>query len=255
MTSTRRSASAAATTAISLPFVGDVERVEAQHFAGARTSARIGMAASESVTPTRDAAANSFNVLDTPPRVGSRMARIPGQASSIARTRPFKGAVSLSRTVSNSIPSRTDMMAMPWSPIVPDTKIWSPGAAALIESERPRGTMPTPVVVMKTPSPLPRSTTFVSPATKATPASAQACRIESTMRVRSATGSPSSRMNAAVRYRGVAPPTARSLTVPWTASLPMSPPGKNSGRTTNESVVMAICNEPTPGGPGRPTIA
>ena len=37
----------------------------------------------------------------------------------------------------------------------------------------------------------------------------------------------------------VAPPTARSLTVPWTASLPMSPPGKNSGRTTKESVVIA----------------
>ena len=33
---------------------------------------------------------------------------------------------------------------------------------------------------------------------------------------------------------------ARSLTVPYTASLPMSPPGKNSGLTTNESVVKAI---------------
>ena len=58
------------------------------------------------------------------------------------------------------------------------------------------------------------------------------------MRSSSAIASPSSRMNAAVRYSGVAPPTARSLTVPWTASLPMSPPGKKSGRTTNESVVI-----------------
>ena len=41
----------------------------------------------------------------------------------------------------------------------------------------------------------------------------------------------------------MAPPTARSLTVPWTASLPMSPPGKKSGRTTNESVVIAIRGE------------
>ena len=53
----------------------------------------------------------------------------------------------------------------------------------------------------------------------------------------------------------MAPPTARSLTVPWTASLPMSPPGKKSGRTTNESVVKAIRGEPTPSWPGRPTVA
>ena len=46
-------------------------------------------------------------------------------------------------------------------------------------------------------------------------------------------------MNAAERNRGRAPPTARSFTVPWTASLPMSPPGKKIGRTTNESVVNA----------------
>ena len=35
---------------------------------------------------------------------------------------------------------------------------------------------------------------------------------------------------------------ARSLTVPCTASEPMSPPGKNSGFTTNESVVNARCD-------------
>ena len=57
------------------------------------------------------------------------MQRMPGQASSMCDVRPFSGAVSLSSTVSNSIPSRTDMMAMPWSPIVPETTIWSPGRA------------------------------------------------------------------------------------------------------------------------------
>ena len=46
-------------------------------------------------------------------------------------------------------------------------------------------------------------------------------------------------MNAALRNSGVAPPIAKSFTVPWTASEPISPPGKNSGFTTNESVVMA----------------
>ena len=47
--------------------------------------------------------------------------------------------MSLSSTVSNSIPSRTDMMAMPWSPIVPETRMRSPGRAMLIDSERPVG--------------------------------------------------------------------------------------------------------------------
>ena len=113
-----------------LALVGDIERVEPQHLARSPHLATDGNGGLARRTPTFDAAASSFKVLDTPPRVGSRMARIPGQASSIALARPFKGAVSLSSTVSNSIPSRTDMMAMPWSPIVPDTTIWSPGRAA-----------------------------------------------------------------------------------------------------------------------------
>ncbi len=47
-------------------------------------------------------------------------------------------------------------------------------------------------------------------------------------------------MNDAAIQRGIAPPTARSLTVPWIESEPMSPPGKKIGRTTNESVVSAM---------------
>ncbi len=39
--------------------------------------------------------------------------------------------------------------------------------------------------------------------------------------------------------QGRCPPIAKSLTVPCTASEPMSPPGKKSGFTTNESVVKA----------------
>ena len=50
---------------------------------------------------------------------------------------------------------------------------------------------------------------------------------------------PSSMMNAAVRNSGRAPLIARSFTVPLTASRPMSPPGKNNGVTTKESVVSA----------------
>ena len=59
-------------------------------------------------------------------------------------------------------------------------------------------------------------------------------------------------MNAALRNSGVAPPMARSFTVPWTASEPISPPGKNSGFTTNESVVKARRTPFTFTMPGRP---
>ena len=41
----------------------------------------------------------------------------------------------------------------------------------------PSGTTPTPVVVMKTPSPLPCSTTLVSPVTTGTPAFFAACEL------------------------------------------------------------------------------
>ena len=43
-------------------------------------------------------------------------------------------------------------------------------------------------------------------------------------------------MKLALRNFGSAPETARSLTVPLTASSPIDPPGKKSGWTTNESV-------------------
>ena len=46
-------------------------------------------------------------------------------------------------------------------------------------------------------------------------------------------------MKLALRNFGSAPETARSLTVPFTANSPIDPPGKNSGCTTNESVLMA----------------
>ena len=67
----------------------------------------------------------------------------------------------------------------------------------------------------------------------------------STMAASCASGKPSSRMKLALRNFGSAPETARSLTVPFTASSPIDPPGKNSGCTTNESVLM---REPRAGG-------
>ena len=78
---------------------------------------------------------------------------------------------SLSRVVSNSRPSRTDMMAMPCSAISPLSRITtSPGRARAGAISTPSGTSPMPVVLMNMPSPLPRSTTLVSPVTIGTPA-------------------------------------------------------------------------------------
>ena len=88
-------------------------------------------------------------------------------------------------------------------------------------------------------SALPFSTTFVSPVTTAAPSAAAAPCSDSTTLRSTDSGKPSSMMKPALRNKAFAPPIARSLSVPCTASDPMSPPGKNSGFTTNESVVNA----------------
>ena len=50
---------------------------------------------------------------------------------------------------------------------------------------------------------------------------------------------PASRMKVTTSASALAPETARSFTVPLTASSPIEPPGKRSGLTTKLSVVMA----------------
>src|SRR5918911_1592181 len=90
------------------------------------------------------------------------------------------------------------------------------------------------------PSAAPRSTTFVSPAAIDTSASRAADAIDAAIRRRSAVGKPSSTMKPAVSASGCAPTMARSLTVPFPASSPMSPPGKNSGLTTDSFVVKPL---------------
>ena len=82
------------------------------------------------------------------------------------------------------------------------------------------------------PSALPRSTTLVSPVTIVSSQARAAAAIEATRRRSSSRGSPSSRIIATLRCRGRAPAIARSLAVPITARLPMSPPGNSSGCTT-----------------------
>ena len=121
---------------------------------------------------------------------------------------------------------------MPCRPMSPDRSTASPARtlAGTISSEC--STRPMPAVLMKIPSPFPWSTTFVSPVTISAPAARAAARIESSTVRNDSIGKPSSRMKAALSHAGRAPDIARSFTVPLTASVPMSPPGKKAGRTT-----------------------
>ena len=131
------------------------------------------------------------------------------------------------------------MMAIPWVAMGPLTRMASPGRARFGSITTPSSKTPIPVVLMKIPSPLPRSTTFVSPVTMRTPDSSAAARMAVTMVQSCSIGNPSSRMNPTERARGVAPHMARSFTVPWTARDPMLPPGKKGGSMTNVSVENA----------------
>ena len=107
--------------------------------------------------------------------------------------------VSEQMVVSNSSEARWDITATPWSPMVPESSTTSPGRALRPEMWMPGATTPTQLVLMNTPSPLPRSTTLVSPVTTGTPASRAAAAMLSTTRCNCDSAKPSSRMKLAVR--------------------------------------------------------
>jgi hypothetical protein len=136
------------------------------------------------------------------------------------------------------------MIAVPWSPIVPDTRMRSPGRRLAGESCARRSIAPTPAVHKYIWSACPRSTTFVSPATTSTPAAAAAVAMASTSARSTSAGRPSSSTIERLSACGRAPATARSLTVPLTASSPIDPPGKRIGLTTKLSVVSAMSTPP-----------
>ena len=121
--------------------------------------------------------------------------------------------------------------------------ITSPAVIFLADMFIPSGTKPTPAVFI-TICPFP-STTFVSPATILTPASFAVSAMDFTIFWSTCVSAPSWMINPQVRYLGVAPLMRRSLTVPHTHSLPISPPGNSIGVTTKLSVVMAILPLPS----------
>ena len=156
----------------------------------------------------------------------------------------MRGAASLLMASPSRSFSRASSTAAPWSPTVPVRMISSPGRAAAPDTPG-RKTSPTPAVVMKTLSAEPLGTTLVSPVTMATPASAAVCTHGlGNDPARVSISRPSSRMKEADSTRGRAAAVSRSFTVPATANRPMSPPGKNRGSTTKESVVKASRWEP-----------
>ena len=186
---------------------------------------------------------NSLSVVATPPRVGSRRTRTSAPVPRMASHRPFSGAQS--EAISPCIiPLRASMMAVPWSPTMPETMTASPSLRFF--GLRPGYfTKPIPAVLIYILSPLPRSTTFVSPVTTCTPALSAVHLMDSTIFSKSSTGSPSSIIKEQLKYFGTAPHIAMSFTVPQTESLPISPPGKNIGSTTKLSVEKASFSAPS----------
>ena len=193
-------------------------------------------------SPRCDARASSFSTEATPPRVASRMQRSDGPASSSsASTTGHSERVSDSIAASSSNSPRASMIAVPCSPIVPGQQ------DAVARADRVGGQAGARVAAARRRScrrtsrrRAPRSTTLVSPATISTPAAAAARgdRLDLGAAARRRPGPPRGSATG-VSASGRAPETARSLTVPLTARSPIEPPGKRSGLTTNESVVIA----------------
>src|SRR4051794_18812160 len=265
------SACSGATNATSLPsfatYMGSMPRISA----APATAASTGTAASRTSIATPDARASSLSTDATPPRVASRRqcTADPADSSSVSTT-GHKDRVSDAIGASSSNSPRASMIAVPWSPTGPDSRIRSPGARPAGDRAAPPSSWPRPAVQMYMSSAWPRSPTFVSPPTTPPPPPSPARAIASTPPPRpppppswappppppppaapaggalaspparsTLDSGPSSRMSDSVSASGLAPATARSFTVPLTASSPIDPPGKRIGRTTKLSVVIA----------------
>ena len=222
--------------------VGDVHRVDPQQLGGRRDDRRhrhVRLAHDDRDTATRARARSAPTA--TPPRVASRMqcSSAPA-ASSSASTAGHSEHVSDSISASRSNSSRASMIAVPCSPIGPDTSTLVARAdavgAQLARADRPRrcrscrGTCRRRRRVRRPSCRRRRSRR---------PRRARRVAIASTSARRTSASRPSSRIIETVSASGRAPAMARSLTVPLTASSPIDPPGKRSGLTTKLSVVIA----------------
>jgi hypothetical protein len=141
------SADSGATKATSLPslatYIGSMPRISA----APATAGCTGTSASRTTMATPEARASSLRTEATPPRVASRMQRSCGPAaSSSASTAGHSEHVSDSTAASRSNSPRASMIAVPWSPIVPETRMRSPGRRPDGDSSARASTAPTPAV-------------------------------------------------------------------------------------------------------------
>ena len=199
-----------------------------------RTSRRSGTSSSRSTMPSPLSRASSLSAVATPPRVGSRIQRTPlAHAPISASTNGHTERVSERRSASRSSSPRASRIVIPWSPIGPLSSTLSPARTE-------RGSSVEPLVHRADAER--RDVHAVAHAVlddlrvaaDDRHARARAPRRPSPALRRAArrSASPASRMNDAISAVARAPDTARSFTVPFTASSPIEPPGNRSGLTT-----------------------
>src|SRR5215213_1885196 len=187
------SAPSGATKATSLPSLATYIGSMPSSSAAPCTAGCTGTSASRTSIATPDARASSHSTEATPPRVASRRQRSwrPAAPRS-ASTAGHSDRVSDSIVAPSSNSPRASMIAVPWSPTRPESRIRSPGRRPAGESRARSSTTPMPVVQTYMPSAWPRSTTFVSPDTTRTPAASAAAAIAATSALSVSASSPSS---------------------------------------------------------------
>ena len=194
-------------------------------------------------SPRREARASSLSTEATPPRVASRTQRRPGPGGVEQRVdrRPQRARVGLRSSASSSNSPRASMIAVPCSPIEPGQQDPVARAAAPPATGRARGSLHAEAgrADVHAVGVAALDDLRVAGDDLDVRGARRRAAIASTSARSSSAPSPSSRTSESVSASGRAPATARSLTVPLTASSPIEPPGKRIGLTTKLSVVSA----------------
>ena len=219
-------AASGATNATSLPsfamYIGSIPRISA----APATTGATGTEASSTTIETPAARASSLSTEATPPRVASRMQRSRSPAApSSASTAGHSEHVSERTSASSSNSPRASMIAVPCSPTLPESRILSPGAiadgasVAAWVATADAGRVDVHAVGVATLDDLRVAGRDLDPGGGG--------RVRNRLDLPGSVSadSPSSRISDSDSATARAPLTARSLTVPLTASSPIDPPG------------------------------
>ena len=242
-----------------LALVGHVHRVDARGSPPRRPPpGRTGTSASRTIIATLGGARQLVEHRGHAAAGGVAHAaqRGPGLLEQRVDRRPQGAGVGLDLGAASSNSPRASMIAVPCSPTVPETRMRSPGRSAAggqlgarVAPAQRRSCRRTSRRRGRARRPWCRRPRSRRPRRRA------AAAIASTSARSSSAGRPSSRISDRLSASGRAPDTARSLTVPFTASSPIEPPGKRIGLTTKLSVVMASCAPSTSTAPASPIAA